>query len=57
MARTAAVLWSGRQHTPVPDMDLPQATSSNFSSDIASETGSTDFVEGLFRAIVPGRGR
>jgi len=24
----SAVLWSGRQHTPVPDTDLPQATSS-----------------------------
>ena len=48
------VLWprdrsSGLHGPALPDMGFRNRASSNFSSDIVSESGSTDFVEDLLR--------
>jgi hypothetical protein len=50
----STALWpqdrsSGLHGPALPDMDFRSRASSNFSSDIVSESGSTDFVEGLVR--------
>src|SRR5439155_1632037 len=50
----STALWpqdrsSGLQGPALPDMDFRSRVSSNFSSNIVPESGSTDFVEGLVR--------
>src|SRR5580658_2510852 len=49
MGSDSTISRTGRQGPPLLDTDLAQAAGSNFSPNIASETGSTGYVETLVR--------